>query len=70
MLNLNKEIIKSKGFLLFSELKDYIKEENIVKTIKRKAEIMKANREDGNVVDKVCRILVLGEGKKAVNKVF
>ena len=62
--------MKEKGKELFKELKDYIKEENIIKTIKYKAEIIQANEEEGKVLDKVCRVLVLGEGKKVTNKAF
>ena len=60
MLNLDKKVIQNKGLLLFKQLKDYVKEENIIKTIKKRAEIMKANQEDGSILDKVCKILVLG----------
>ena len=70
VLNMDRDIIKSKGLQLLSQLKDYMKEANIIKTIKYKAEILKANEEDGVVLDKVCRVLVLGQGKKAVDKVF
>ena len=70
MLNLKRGDIVNKGYSLLRELKEYIKEESIIKTIKYKAEIIKANEEDGQVLDKVCRVLVLGEGKKAVSKVF
>ena len=60
MLNMKRDDIISKGSSLLRELKEYIKEESIIKTIKYKAEIIKANEEDGQVLDKICNTLVLG----------
>ena len=70
MMNLKRCDIVNKGYSLLSELKEYIKEESIIKTIQYKAEIIKANEEDGQILDKVCRVLVLGEGKKVYNNIF
>ena len=43
MLNMKRDDIINKGYSLLRELKEYIKEESIIKTIKYKAEIIKAN---------------------------
>ena len=69
-MNLKRGDIVNKGYSLLSELKEYIKEESIIKTIQYKAEIIKANEEDGQILDKVCRVLVLGEGKKVYNNIL
>ena len=41
-----------------------MQEENIIKTIKYKAEIIKADVKQWSSLDKICRLLVLGEQKK------
>jgi len=49
---------------VISEFKEFRQEKNVIKTIKYKAEIIKANKEEWGVIDGVCKVLVLGDSKK------
>ena len=69
-LCLPKSLLRSKMNVLVTQFKQYREEMNIVRSIKYKTEIIMANEEKGKVLDKVCRVLVLREGKKMVDHMF
>ena len=56
--------------VLMTQFMEYREEMNIVNSIKYKAEIIMANEDKGKILDKVCRVLVLREGKKIVDHMF
>ena len=62
-INIKKESLKEEIPSFVEEFKEFRHEKNVIRTIKFKGEIIKANRTEGKVLDKVCRSLVLGEAK-------
>ena len=69
ILSLDRELLK-KVKILIRSFTEYRQEKKLIQTIQHKAEIIKANEEEGLVLDKVCRVLVLGEGGNDYDKLF
>jgi hypothetical protein len=64
LMGFKKENLGTNIQKLLSDFKEYKQERSIVRSIKYKTEIIRANDYEGRVLDKVCRVLVCGEGRR------
>jgi hypothetical protein len=64
LLGLDENLLAEKENMLLREFENYRQEKNIIETIKYKAEIIKANKEEWMVLEKAVRVLVLGKEEK------
>jgi hypothetical protein len=56
--------VDEKVVQLVNEFKEYRQEKQIIKSIKFKAEVIKATGSSGKVFDKVCRHMALGKNQQ------
>jgi hypothetical protein len=62
-LNLDKDVIRNVK-MLSDKFREFREQKNLIKSIKYKVEIIKANKNEGKTLDGICRTLALGESEK------